>query len=157
MKKQMLPTYKKQECDRINEDVGFTGTRDGMTPRQANKFREIIKEMNIRSFHHGDCIGSDLEAHKIIRKLKPKAQIYVHPPIKKRYRAFCKGDFTAPEKDYLARDFNIVNGTETLLATPKQKSEVLRSGTWTTIRYAKKMMRKITIIYPDGTSINGKD
>jgi len=56
-----------------------------------------------------------------------------------------------PEADYLARNHFIVAYSEELVAAPKSNKEELRSGTWATIRYARKRKRMVTIIYPDGS------
>jgi len=40
-----------------------------------------------------------------------------------------------------------------VLACPAQKREQLRSGTWATIRYARKTGVKMFVIFPDGTWI----
>jgi len=131
-------------------NVGFTGSRQGMTIKQEESFINIISKIDIGEFHHGDCIGSDKEAHGIIKENATSVRIFVHPPRNGRNRAFCKGDFQAPEKNYLVRDKEIVEASDMLIATPCQDSEVIRSGTWTTIRYAKKARKKIMIIYPSG-------
>jgi len=46
-----------------------------------------------------------------------------------------------------------VDETEWLWAIPGEFKEVLRSGTWSTIRYARKKGKKVLIIWPDGSSI----
>jgi hypothetical protein len=43
-----------------------------------------------------------------------------------------------------------------LIAFPTSKKEILRSGTWACIRYAKKQKKDIFIIYTDGTYVNKK-
>lgn len=48
------------------------------------------------------------------------------------------------------RNHDIVDATEWLIATPK-KFEEIRSGTWATVRYAKKVKKPVTIIWPDGS------
>jgi len=50
----------------------------------------------------------------------------------------------------LVRNRDIVDATDMLIAAPATRKEVLRSGTWATIRYAKKMKKWIYIIYPSG-------
>lgn len=122
-----------------------------MTPEQIETFKRIINNTNIETFHHGDCKGADHEAHILIRALKPKVKIVVHPPNNRMLRAFCNGDIIRPENDYLTRDYNIVKASKKIIATPKQEEEIRRSGTWTTIRYSRKLKREISIIYPDGT------
>jgi hypothetical protein len=135
-------------------EIGFTGTRIGMNTIQTNIFEELIKSIDMDEFHHGDCIGADEEAHEIVRKYKPDVQIFVHPPKEKKFRANCGGNYIAPEKNYIARDYDIVDACKRIIAVPYQKKELIRSGTWLTIRYARKANKEITIIYPDGKKKN---
>jgi len=130
--------------------IGFTGTKKSMTPKQKKVFTFLISGKS-GEFHHGDCIGADAEAHDIIKK--EDISIHIHPPEKNDHRAYKKGSAKMWEKrDYLARNKDIVEATEILIATPKG-NEVLRSGTWATIRYAKKNDKIIYIIMPDGNVI----
>lgn len=126
--------------------IGFTGTSKGMTDRQAKKVYDfLLKRFNF-TLHHGDCVGADAEADRIAKLIG--AKVVIHPPKNPRMRAFCKGDKVMKEKEYLIRNRDIVNSTKLLIATPKEKKEVLRSGTWATIRYAKKMGKYVKIFYP---------
>jgi hypothetical protein len=132
--------------------IGFTGTQQGMTNRQYEKVIELLAEpIFYKEAHHGDCIGSDQEFHNIIRKYSPDTLIHGHPPIKTYKRAFCQFDVLYQAEDYLPRNHSIVDRTDKLIATPKDFVEELRSGTWATIRYAKKMCKPILIVYPDGS------
>lgn len=77
--------------------------------------------------------------------------IVCHPPINKYRRGwFGQNDRTNPEYDYIVRDHHIVDDTHLLLATPHTGYEITRSGTWTTVRYAREKRRPIYIIKPDG-------
>lgn len=133
--------------------VGFTGTKRGQTPRQRAATRALFAKLGVTVLHHGDCVGSDAEADYDARRLG--ATIVIHPPNDDELRAFC--DWSMPHeirdlKPYLERNHDIVNeGVDGLIATPKEMDEVLRSGTWSTIRYAHKVGRRLLIIYPDGT------
>jgi len=134
--------------------IGFTGTQKGMSENQISQF---IKEMSNHysyEFHHGDCIGSDRDAHNIASSLMNVEKIVIHPPDNSSKRAYCKGDEIKPEKPYLERNKDIVDEIDLLIACPKSNKEELRSGTWATIRYAKEQGKKIIIIYPDGERRN---
>lgn len=127
--------------------VGFTGSRNGMTPLQLTALR---KEMPIRGWlHHGDCVGSDKQAHGIARDIG--LLIAGHPALILNLRAWCKCDVLHPPKDYLVRNHDIVDATLTLIATPDTMQEQARSGTWSTIRYARKLLRPVTIIFRNGS------
>lgn len=132
--------------------VGFTGTQQGMTEYQALKLRTILKDLNkvnkITEAHHGDCVGADFQFNMLVRAMFPNAKVHIHPPIKAGKRTFCDADVMHDEKDYLVRNHDIVDAVDILLATPKENKEVLRSGTWATIRYAKKQGKKPGVIFP---------
>ena len=128
--------------------IGFTGTQIGMTAIQCGLFLGRLRELHPTEFHHGDCIGADWNAHNIIRHHFPGCRVVIHPPIIERKRTFCAGDFVHEPLDYLVRDKNIVNATDLLIAAPKSDVESLRSGTWSTVRYAKKTGKKVILIFP---------
>ena len=129
--------------------IGFTGTQLGMTDAQKARLRTILQASQGVDFHHGDCIGADVEAHDIALELGLIPVI--HPPQNPSKRAFKPATTILPTKDYLDRNHDIVDGTLLLIACPKEPEEQLRSGTWATIRYAKKTNKNIYIIIPDGT------
>jgi len=49
------------------------------------------------------------------------------------------------------RNHKIVDICDILVAFPQTNSETVRSGTYATIRYARKCKKPIIIIYPDGS------
>ena len=131
--------------------VGFTGTQDGMTMSQrVTLIKELLMVSTNGEFNHGDCIGADAEAHIEARELG--FFITKHPPKNTSKQAFCVVDKTLVPKDYIERNHDIVDATEMLIATPKGMQEELRSGTWATVRYARKLHRPIIIIWPNGTT-----
>ena len=138
--------------------IGFSGTRSGLTKIQRTVLRiQMVSLMTgAPAFDHGDCIGADAEAHNIAVSLSKKWKgmgifIRVHPPDVDKYRAFCKASWVAPPKPYLERNKDIVNNTNALIACPGEFEEQKRSGTWSTIRYARKQGKVIHIIFPDGS------
>jgi hypothetical protein len=118
--------------------IGFTGTRNGMTYRQKTALRTILWSIGGEGneFHHGDCIGADAEADRIARG--PGMHIVIHPPTDSKARAYCglDGDTVNPEFPYLERNRRIVDSTSLLIAAP-EGPESVRSGTWSTVRYAR--------------------
>ena len=126
--------------------VGFTGTREGMSQYQKEQFALKLYELNPTEFHHGDCEGADAEAHDIVRMFFPHVRIEVYPPKSTYRQAFKKGDFHHPPESYLTRDYKIVDRTDYMFGAPLQDTEIIRSGTWTTIRYARKQNKPLTIL-----------
>jgi len=118
--------------------IGMTGSRDGIS---EDAFANLIKFLNenmsnITEGHHGDCKGADTIFHNELTKMEIKT--IVHPPSVKTMRSFCEGDEIRDPKSYLERNKDIVNESDLLIAFPSTQKEVLRSGTWSTIRYARK-------------------
>jgi len=130
--------------------VGFTGTKIGMTVKQRKIVEAILSELDPEEFHHGDCVGADAQAH-IIALVHLGIPVHKHPPIKKVLCAYSKGAAKIyKDKEYWVRNRDIVDATEILLACPKGNKEELRSGTWMTVRYARRQNKDVRIIYPDG-------
>ncbi len=130
--------------------AGFTGTRNGITQQQRDAFRDTIILLEIDEFHHGDCIGADYMAHGTIKEINTNIKVIIHPPSYAKYRANCKGNVILTQKPYLDRNKDIVDHSNILIATPGEFKEKLRSGTWSTIRYARKKNKPIYIVMPDG-------
>jgi hypothetical protein len=126
--------------------IGFTGTKEGMSQHQKEQFVLKMYGLNPTEFRHGDCVGADAEAHDMMREFFPDVPIIVHPPRLEKHRAFMKGDVILKVDDYLPRDRTIVDSVEFMIATPKTDKEQLRSGTWTTIRYTRKMGKSLIIL-----------
>lgn len=128
---------------------GFTGTQEGMTPKQKNVVRKLVKTSD--EVHHGVCIGADAEFHGIARRVG--AEIIGHPPTNTSKQAKLRGFAnTRKPKQYLKRNADIVAETDELIATPKEYHNIPRgSGTWATIREAGRQGKPVTIIYPDGS------
>lgn len=130
--------------------IGFTGTRNGLTPQQRGHLETLLESFGPDDvFHHGDCVGADAQAHEVA--LSQGISIHIHPPKDDWYRANCKdAAHIAEPKPYLERNHDIVDSCDVLIAMPSSKREVLRSGTWATIRYARKRKKSIVIAFPDG-------
>ena len=112
--------------------IGFTGTRRGMSMNQKRMLRYVMTRFyDVVEFHHGAAIGADTEAVEIVTTLgrwENSPQIIPHPA----------------KKNPLARNRTIVSKVGILIAAPATDREVLRSGTWATIRYAQQ--RDIAVV-----------
>lgn len=128
--------------------TGFTGTRHGLTPPQRNA---LLSEIGVLHgwLHHGDCVGADAYAHALAVSFGLLVQI--HPPIAPELRAWCRdADVVLEPAPHLVRNRAIVDATKLLIATPVSE-EVLRSGTWSTVRYARRIGRPVVLVMPDGS------
>jgi len=115
-----------------------------MTSRQRDDLYGFFDSHFVSEFHHGDCEGADQQAHEIAESLY--IPIFIHPPTNPVARAFCSGAFVILKpKPYLERNHDIVDAVDFMLAAPKGP-EVLRSGTWATIRYAKQINKPLLIL-----------
>ena len=138
--------------------IGFTGAQKGMTDLQKHtvgvllfQHGKVLNDKVEAEFHHGDCVGADAEAHDIA--IEHGIDVVIHPPISDKQRAFCKdAKLVHPEKKYLDRNHDIVDDCNFLIGAPFGEKEVLRSGTWATIRYAmkKRGYGGVYLVYPSG-------
>lgn len=146
--------------------VGFTGTQQGITDQQKDSLREYLSREVVDEFHHGDCIGADYQALGVVKSLSRYEEIRYggqcslrivwiktisHPPDIDGKRAFTTNDETREPKPYLDRNQDIVDESDLLIACPKEQiGEELRSGTWATVRRARKRGIQVVIIRPNG-------
>jgi len=127
--------------------VGFTGTRAGMTAQQKRLVRDMLQALEPEHVVHGDCIGADADFHTICQELN--IDIHIRPSLL-HTRAYCSGAKVVHEAGPpLARNRDIVDEANVMLATPKTQNEVLRSGTWAAIRYARGK-KPLRVYYPNG-------
>jgi len=127
--------------------IGFTGTREGMTIAQLAALTEMLRGSNA-TLHHGDCVGADAEAHDIADAVG--LTIVIHPPDNLELRAFKLGRYIWGPLPYLERNREIVRCADYLIAAPAEDTEQARGGTWHAVRYARKRRKSIVIIWPNG-------
>ena len=132
--------------------IGFTGNRFGLTENQKKEIRTILDTYQNITLYHGDCIGADTMFHELCVEYKKNninkiINIIIFPPDDDKLRGFNKGDIIMPPKPYLKRNEDIVNKCDVLIACPLDKNkEILRSGTWATIRKARKLNKTIHLL-----------
>jgi hypothetical protein len=56
-----------------------------------------------------------------------------------------------PILPHLKRNGHIVDASHVMIACPRLMHEELRSGTWMTIRYARRADKPLAIVWPDGS------
>lgn len=130
--------------------IGFTGTRHGLTEPQWTALWHLLGELNGGfEFHHGDCVGADAAAAAMARQRG--YHVAAHPPTDWRLRAVTPSHEYREAKPFLERNRDIVDETELLIGCPAEPTEQRRGGTWHTIRYARRLGRRVVVINPDGT------
>lgn len=134
--------------------IAFTGTRQGMTPAQLKEFRQGLAVISQPgdAFHHGGCVGADLQAHDVaVNGFQLAAEVWPATGREVPDWALNTARVIHPAHPPLERNHFIVSGADALIATPKEYNEVLRSGTWATVRYARKVPGCVVyIINPEG-------
>ena len=131
--------------------IGVTGTRTILTLFQTNWLDSWLTANTAKVLHHGDCTGADDVAS--VKFHKYGTYIIAHPGLEGReYRAYCiANDLVLPATSTFRRNELIVKLSDLLLAFPQGKKEdFIRSGTWQTIRFARKYNRPHIIVYPEG-------
>ena len=136
--------------------IAMTGTSKGhlLTEHQCLQFKEHLQTLwtqGFTHFRHGDCVGADAMGHQLAVEIG--FDVVVHPPDNDRLRAFCQSRSIMPVQSYRERNQAMVNRCDLLLALPNQNQEVNRSGTWMTVRMARRANVPIMIFYPDGRVI----
>jgi hypothetical protein len=133
--------------------IGFTGTQNGMTSEQKREVEHILMAYYVVGkdnwVHHGDCVGADAQFNEIARSIYYVPKKHPASDVAEEKKAHCDCE-AYQAKPALERNHDIVDLAEIMLACPKAHSEELRSGTWATIRYTKKVKKPLAIIYPDG-------
>lgn len=146
--------------------VGFTGTRQGMTNEQKGTLKIAFIDIEVEKrlveqlfcFRHGDCVGADAEAHDIWRSsFTDLDEIWIHPPMDPKYRAFKNGDVILDPKGYLDRNDDIVAACHYLIGTPNTMKPKVRGGTWSTIRKAAASKVRGSVILPNGMVVPVSD
>lgn len=141
-------------------DIGVTGTRSGANMAQVQTFAALLRairagtglEMGMAPrLHHGDCVGFDKQAANLARA--GGFLIVGHPPTNPRLRARFPSDWEEEPLPFLERDQAIVDASDLLIAATKEDHETIRSGTWATIRMARKAGLTHIIIYPSGIPV----
>lgn len=137
--------------------VGFTGTQVGMTLEQSFGVANFLHERGEFVGRHGDCVGADDKFDSIARQIPGFHHMEIHPMAfagaKRAYCTIGPRDVLWPEVAPLLRNQDIVDNSDIILATPKEANMVLRSGTWTTIRYATKAGKPVFVVLTSGVVV----
>jgi len=131
------------------DSVAFTGTREGATLEQLRTLRKILTK-HVRHGRHGRCYGADIDFHVIARSLKMRIAIHPSNVANTQVETVVDARVVHLPLPPIERDHIMVNCERWLIACPKGFVEEQFSGTWATVRYALKVGRRVTIIWPDG-------
>jgi len=133
--------------------LGFTGTRRGMTAAQRATLADCVSVLPARAVH-GGAVGADEEFDAFLVRAGMVAQdVDVYPASVDRWVKWVDAGRTVyAVRPPLARNRFIVRDCDYLIAAPATAEEVRRSGTWATIRYARRPIarRPIVILLPEG-------
>ena len=135
--------------------VGFTGTRKGMTHEQCEAVAFLLDATGpFTGALHGDCVGADAQFHELVADRGMR--IFLHPGPDGPWRAHCTRGlpFVAPEQPFTKRNQTIVGGCHVLVAvsgTAHEPRPGRGQGTWSTVRYARRIGRAVYIVWPDGS------
>lgn len=134
--------------------AGFTGTRKGMNFKQQGQLRIELMRLAPSLLAHGACRGADDQADELAAEMDiyrvaypSTASTRVHDNYL-RARTGSQITIILPPSLPLVRDKMIVDIAEIMIAAPKTMTEIVRSGTWTTVRYARRMKKEVIILWP---------
>jgi len=138
--------------------VGFTGTSSGMTEAQERTVERILRRVLPEWVVHGDCVGADTDFHRLCERLRAEIdgrfKIRIRPCDHPK-RAWNEGfDEIKPVKKPLVRNLDIVADSSDeglVIGTPPTDQEIRRSGTWHTLRRARKVTVPMVVVWPDGS------
>lgn len=140
--------------------LATTGTRLGPRIDQSNAFRRFVHRFKPDGFVHGGGRGWDVIAHMEVYTAHPDMPFTVFPATEggSTWNGIgWPGDTYKHEPlPALERDGLIVEAAHWLIAVPAQDTEELRSGTWATVRYARKLDFPVYIIRADGKIVKDR-
>lgn len=137
--------------------IGFTGPRSGINSTQIEIFADLFRHLDGHAMVHGGAQGADEQADTVAAGLIDPWNIEIFPGNEDRQRYWqCKmprrqvHQWIAP----LDRNRLVANACHVLIAAPRTASEEARSGTWTTVRYARRMRIRHVLVWPDGDVVS---
>lgn len=141
----------------------FTGSRGPLTLEQSGYVRKVVNSLPLTQtdkVRQGGAKGVDF----CVAKYVPSAMQTVYAPCSAPWSEYHpvgailrrhtpEGGFATHAEDYLDRNREMVDGADVLIAFPKTAEEETRSGTWATIRYARKVGVEVHL-YPLEDALN---
>lgn len=137
----------------VRRIVAFTGSRKGPTQGQRNSIRRFIesfaREDRDSIIIHGGAVGVDSAVHGIAMKAGLWVEIYPGPHTS--VDILETPAIIHKRAPYLERNHTMVDRCNWVIAVPYEAEEQVRSGTWATVRYARKQDVPVYMIWPDGS------
>lgn len=132
--------------------LGFTGTRRGMTDDQLDTLWSWVSfvKQEIDEIHFGLCRGADAQFYHMLLAAIPEVIVIGHPCNLTDQQLVLPCDELRPVKDPLDRNHDIVDESTFLIGAPGTYTNVLRSGTYSCLRYAAKQEAEFFMILPNG-------
>jgi hypothetical protein len=144
--------------------LAFTGTRRGLTPAQLAALRVVLAEIRFHNsvVHNGAAEGADEEMLDLLAEgLAGRPTVHLWPCNRERQQwafewalAFSKALHPSarvhPTAPPLERNRRMVAAASVVVACP-DGPERLRSGTWSTVRAARRRGREVVLVWPDGS------
>jgi hypothetical protein len=132
----------------------FTGTRQGMTPRQHQTGFRLLDVLKPDLMNNGCCVGSDRDWHSMCRDTAT-IQTEYHPcnHLQMEWAKVVRqsNEFIHPVLGPIKRNHKMADSARGLIAMVSSYAQIRRSGTWATVRYALNKNMPVWIVYPDGT------
>lgn len=142
--------------------VAVTGTERGGTTAQLRLARAILFAWSPTVLIHGGCIGVDDELDQLACELSIRREVFpAQVDYKKRVPEHLllgrkhSSVVIHPVQPPLVRNRIMVRRASRALALPGEAREVVRSGTWATVRFARTLLPReyVVVIAPDGSRI----
>jgi predicted Rossmann fold nucleotide-binding protein DprA/Smf involved in DNA uptake len=125
-----------------------------MREEQRVAVKRLLAQLRVSGddeFHYGACIGADSQA--VLDAIDAGYTILAYPannvPQAKQGLIPQQAILFKP-RAALTRNKRIVDNSDILIVAPQRVSEQLRSGTWATVRYARKQGKPIIYVWPSG-------
>lgn len=142
----------------IRTRIGITGSRHGWDHQQAMAFIDRLCDTQISEFHFGACVGVDELAFWLWATGGSGVAHAWPATMSPDWDARWRMDLTAKDIETfgvvmhepmhpLARNKQIVQNCDQLWAFPETDDDQSRSGTWSTIRYARSLDKQVFIDY----------
>lgn len=137
--------------------VGLVANRSGLTYPQ---FRTVCRMFldragthpvgGVEVVHLGDGPAADTDFTRLARWMRPNPRVVLHSATLPAAEPPGLAVTVEPAATPSERNRAIVDAADLLVACPREAAEDVRSGTWSTIRYARTGKKRVLVVYPDG-------